>query len=234
MPDDPLPYGLVEEIERVLREDTSNVGLNIYHAVFDSGLMFPLQRRHELEAMMATARSVNPRTVMEIGADKGGGVYHWIKGLLPARFIGIEIRGTPYGSLFDKAFPETKSLWISGSSYDERVVAKVGEWLGNDPIDVIFIDGDKAMFHADFLAYLPRVRHGGVIFMHDVRDDAPGSAFRQAACHERVRASLTFESTIEVLVAVAHEMAGDPPSGAHEGWLRHWRGRSCGVGVLWV
>jgi hypothetical protein len=234
MPDEPLPYGLVEEIARVLREDLTPTGLNLYDAVFESGLIFPLQRRGELAAMMATARRITPRTIMEIGADKGGGVYHWIKGHLPSRFIGIEIRGTPYGDLFEAAFSPMRCKWISGSSYDERVVADVAAWLQGDLIDVLFIDGDKAMFHADFLAYLPLVRPGGIIFMHDVRDDAPGAAFRLAACHPRVRDHLGTESTLEVLESVARNVDGIPAQNEHENWLRHWRGRSCGFGVLWV
>lgn len=231
--DAPFPAGLMDDIERVLREDDSPPALDLYPAVFES-LMFPLQRQDELAAMIRLARMITPRVVMEIGADKGGGCYHFLKGLRPDRFIGVEIRGTPYGEALSRAFEPTRCLWLEASSYDPKTVEIARGWLAGQPIDVLFIDGDKARFLDDFEAYLPHVRQGGLVFMHDVRDPTPGRAFILAATHPRVRAAHALESTIETAFAIAREVEGHPPASSHEGWLRHWRGASCGLGVLWV
>lgn len=176
-----------------------------------------------------------PRVVGIIGGDKGGDLYHFLK-CLPTvrRAFTIEIRGTPYIDLFRGAFPGVDMLGIPASSYAPETVDQVRVWLADEPIDVLFIDGDKSRFHDDFLAYLPMVRAGGLVLMHDVRDAAPGAAFERARLHVRVRESATIEDVSEVAPALERERAGIPPANAHEGWLRAWRGESCGVGVLWV
>lgn len=232
--DGPLPAGLVAELERVFREDTDPPGRDLYPAVFDSALLFPLQRRAETAAMIALARTISPRIVMEVGADKAGGVLHWLRAFPLERFVGIEIRGTPYGAVLDAAFPLTECLWIAESSYEPRVVRRVEEWLRGARIDVLFLDGDKARFYDDFEAYLPMVRRRGLVLMHDVRDPAPGEAYQRARKHPRVRETTTIEDISEVAPALEREAAGIAPATPHEGWLRQWRGASCGVGVLWV
>jgi cephalosporin hydroxylase len=55
-------------------------GLDLYTEIFDHPWLFPLQRKAEMAAMMKLARSIEPKTVMEIGSDKGGSFYHWVKG----------------------------------------------------------------------------------------------------------------------------------------------------------
>ena len=233
--DAPFPEGMIEEIARVLKcHDALPAGLDSYEDVFRSPLMFPLQRRREMEGMMRLARSVDPKTAVAIGVDKAGDPYHWLKCLKLERFVGIEIRGTPYGEMLSAAFPETKCLWLGRSSYDDDTLALVRVFLGGNLIDALFIDGDKAQFSRDFESYLPLVRRGGIVFMHDVSDASPGAAFLRAQQHERVRSSFAFTSTVEVAESLAREAQGIPAATAHEGWLRQWRGRSCGVGVLWV
>lgn len=236
--DAPFPIGMVEDIESVFAHDTDPYGLDLYEAVFESGLMFPLQRREEMRAMMRIARSINPKVCMEIGSDKSGGCYHWIKGLKPEGFIGIEVRGVPYASLFQQHFGKTtKQCWLGESSYDPLTVQSVRHWLGDAPIDVLFIDGDKARFDLDFALYLPMVRDGGIIFMHDVRDQSPGNAFRTCRGNKRVKESLVVESTTEIADLVLRMRAGGEaakPRNAWEGWAMRWKGDSCGLGVMWV
>lgn len=232
--DAPLPDGLVAEIERVIATDKEPGGRNVYDAVFDSGLMFPLQRKRELDVMIQLARSVDPRVVMEIGTDKAGGAYHWLKALDLDLFIGVEIRGVPYAKLLSESFYASQ-LWYAASSYDRETVESIRDVLLSEAylIDVLFIDGDKANFYKDFTTYIDMVQKGGIVFMHDIQDEAPRRGFEQARKHPRVRRSETIVDTSEVDVALARESQGLPPASAHEGWLRHWRGRSCGVGVLW-
>lgn len=233
--DAPFSEQLKRDLVDFMKNDNSSRGENLYESVFRSS-MFPLQRKNELREMMALARTMNPRVVMEIGTDKGGGAFHWICGLKLHAFVGIEVRGVPVGDEFIKRFPSTQQLWIPASSYDPTTVKLVKEWLDkyNYKIDVLFIDGDKSRFTLDFNLYLPMVCEGGIVFMHDCRDAAPGAAFQECRSNRRVRASCTIESTIESAYATMRELAGVPPADSYEGWLRHWKGRSCGVGVMWV
>lgn len=232
--DAPFPEGMMEQIEKFLSTDTQRIeGANIYHEVFSNPLMFPLQRQAELERMIQTARSVNPTTVMEIGSDKSGGLYHWCKCLPTVQnVIACEIRGTPYDRLFEKSF-HLNFFWMPGSSYNPRNVQQVELFLQlvRSKIDILFIDGDKTALEKDFLSYLPMMSRKGIVFVHDITDKVPGDAYRilcQGGSHYEII------DTSDTRRANERADAGEEPANTHEGWLRHWNGRSCGVGCIFM
>lgn len=233
--DAPFPEGMLFEIEHMLvRTKNLKPGKDLYEEVFDYSCVMPLQRKNELKQMMATARKLNPSVIMEIGADKSGGLFHWCKCLSPKRVVACEIRGTPYSELFEEAFPQIDFLWLPESSYDPAVVQKVNHWLEMDSFDCIFIDGDKANFIADFNAYKVMVRAGGIVFMHDIKDESPGAAFEQAKNDPTVFIAETIINIDESKAMKLREAAGVDSDGCYEDWLRVWEGRSCGVGVLHI
>ena len=224
--DDPLPKGLAEAWERFFsQEHTRPSGQLVYPEVFHSNLLFPLQRASELRWMMDKAGG--SRTVMEIGADKGGGLYHWCKLPNVLRVVACEFRGTPYSTAFERAFPWIEFLWLPCSSYAAETVALVKGWLRGGKIDSLFVDGDKSHFDTDFWRYRPYLREGGQAFFHDVQDEAPGRAFRS------VSATRAYSSEAFVSRDDWKEVKGEPAN-PHEGWLLHWKGRSCGVGRVVV
>ena len=242
--DAPFPARMMPSIEHFFREvhPTLTPGQDVYPEVFASELFFPLQRPKELEAMIRLARGINPVTVAELGCDKGGGLYHWAM-CLPTveNVIGCEIRGTPYRDVFEKAWgirdrmnpltAEKDFLWCPHSSLN--AVHDVRDWMDGASIDVLFIDGDKAGMLKDFDAYLPLMRRpGGVVFMHDVSDDMPARAFTEIM-RRGFRTELILDRS-EGLEAGEREDRGEQPRNPHDGWLMHWRGRSCGVGVIYV
>jgi hypothetical protein len=234
--DDDFPVNLNQCISDFFAtEKTRPPGRDIYLDVFKTDVFFPLQRPHELERMIQIARSINPTTVMEIGADKGGGLYHWCKCLGSVeQVIACEIRGIPYYGLFDKQFPGIEFLWLPKSSYDCPKLVK--DWLRSSPsggtIDVLFLDGDKSWFYRDFELYLPFMSRDGIVFVHDITDPAPGEAWENILMRpERFR----FERIIDVSdaeAAVSRQQMGIRSTCPHEDWLRHWQTRSCGVGVI--
>lgn len=216
--DAPFPLGMVEEIAEFLAKDAEREsGRTIYPEVFASNLFFPLQRQAEMVEMLLTAKTREPKAVMEIGADKGGSLYHWCK-CLPSvqRVIACEIRGTPYKQHFEQAFPHIAFQWVEGPSLPVQVAG---------PLDVLFIDGDKRLFAEDFDAYRPLMSDSGLVFMHDINErGGPRNAF------ERCK-KLGYQCR-EIIDTSDYDLAdGNTP---HEGWLRHWRGRSCGVGVVYM
>lgn len=250
--DDPYPEGMVKEIESVLREDYRQPAWkDIYENVFNSPLMFPLQRPREMSRMIQIARSIEPKTIMEIGSDKAGGLYHWCRSIEGVeRIIACEVRGTPYSKVFEKRFPNLKFLWLPCSSYetgsiaatsffmananrgqtnDNRAIAKTSSKRG---IDVLFIDGDKSAFEKDFDCYLPLMNRDGIVFMHDIQDDAPKAAFdkvvRRGYSHLRIIDKEDWHESEK------RRMDDIAVASAHEGWLRHWEGKSCGVGVIFL
>lgn len=252
--DAPFPTEMMPEIERFFREDhPKNLETKrqvpeclLYHRVFQSSLFFPLQRQTELYRMLEIANSLHPRTIMEIGADKGGGLYHWCMLDSVRSVIACEIRGLPYRHLFEQAFPHISFTWIDGSSYDPGNREKVRLSIALDPItphgkgiDVLFIDGDKTAFRTDFDTYYPLMSRPSVVFLHDINADAPAdydnprtprgayeSIFRNNyRCSEFVDLTNTHE-------ALDRARRGVVSASPHEGWLRFWKGRSCGVGIV--
>jgi len=216
-------------------EDTRSPGEDSYQEVFDTPDFFPLQRKRELERMMQIGRSIVPKVVMEIGADKGGGLYHWCKSFTSVkRVIACEFRGTPYKDLFEAALPHLDFLWIEDSSYKEETVERVQKWLGDDKINCLFIDGDKNHFHTDFDRYLPSMSKPGIVFMHDVND--LGTSTRKSFKDVASRGYRT-EEVIDIdesIAAEQREMRHFPATNSYEGWLRYWKGRSCGVGIIYL
>jgi predicted O-methyltransferase YrrM len=235
---DPLPKTLVNDWKIWFLEEGSRVpGLDLYPELFSHPILFPLQRMRETAAMMRMAASVSPSVVMEIGADKGGSFYHWVKchpGVKKA--IACEIRGTPYEEEFVRAFPGVRFLFLADSSFHPRTVQRVRKFLGNDSMSCLFIDGDKNKFAEDFYAYQPFLRPGGLALMHDICC-APSSAGCADAFNE-VGKNFRSETIIDLSEHEEDKLAnarGEPVSGSYGGWVRYWNLiPTCGVGVIHV
>jgi hypothetical protein len=227
-----FPEGLVAEAERFMFKEAD------YHAyftgsVFLTGMFFPLQRMKESDVMLEITNEIRPRTIMEIGIDKSGGFYRWPLCVPTVQnLIGCEVRGTPCCELFERKFPDKKFLWLEKSSYDPMTVKSVktwfqciGDWDGK--IDVLFIDGEKAATLFDFDAYLPLMSKSGIVFIHDIQDESPGAAFQTIIDrgYKHTRIIDTTESAW---------LVNRKPKNAYENWIKHWNGRSCGVGVVYM
>lgn len=230
----PLPNGLAEQWAQFFSTDTEPRGRNVYEPIFSHPLLFPLQRRKELTFMMSTANVLNPRVVFEIGTAKGGGFYHWCKSLPTVkRAAACNINGTPYSQAFSAYFNAIEFLWLPQSSHDPKSLDAVTEWLDKDTIDCLFIDGDKFNSYKDFTTYQPLMSPDGIIFVHDVQDSIrPKAGYKRMLAHGHRH--MEYVNTEESSTAMARERQGIRAANPHEQWLRHWRGHSCGVGVIWM
>jgi hypothetical protein len=206
---------------------------DIYPEIFDTDLFFPLQRKTELAEMMREARKVRPRVVMEIGCDKGGGLYHWCMCLQPtiSLVIGCEVKGTPYRNIFEEKFRTIDFLWRDRSSYASATVDSVYLALGSEKIDVLFIDGDKTATEKDFTAYLPLMSKRGIVFIHDVCEDGgPQRAFQRI--RRQYRSKVIHDTSDYNNLKPLKD--GEKPKNSYDGWLRHWQGKGAGVGVVYL
>lgn len=237
--DDPIPDWLVPSWDSFIKKESVPLDL-VFNELFDTDL-FPLQRKRELRKMMRLIRSLPtpPSTIMEIGLDKCGTLYHWLKAFPSVeRVIGVEIRGTPQAELFEKAFPRTKFLWVEASSYDPASAAAVQDFLGDHKLDFLFIDGDKSMFDVDFWLYRPMMSPGGVIAMHDIADNGSPmqDAFLSISKLFMQRGIILDTSEMdEFKRAFLNGAYG--PGGSHRitgyiDWLRIWGYTSCGFGYM--
>ena len=231
-----FPDGMMEDITRFFRDVHPRLrpGMDAYIEVFETGTFFPLQRIGELGAMMQEARRVSPKVIMEIGADKGAGIYHWCQCLSPQVVIGCEIKGVPYSRLFEENFPDIEFIWKARSSYDPLCVESIKlaiQHAGMKYIDVLFIDGCKKSFAKDFDAYRPLMNPAGIVFFHDVKDASlmRGDWQRCKELGYRIKEIVDLTDTHKALEL---ERLGHKTANAHEQWLMHWRGKSCGVGCV--
>lgn len=230
--DGPLPPELIQRWGTYLdtypqRQFTQ---VETIESIYTHPLLFPLQRRREAHKMLNIGARECPKVIMEIGADKGGSLYHWCLFPSVTTIIACEIRGTPYWREFNKAFPDIEFLWLQESSYNPLTVERVKRWLGKQTIDTLFIDGDKSYFDVDYKCYLPLMSRSGIIFFHDIQD-SPGPRDAWLRCKEKHIHEEILDIS-EGLEAVERGKQGILPTSAHEGWLRYWAGRSCGVGVI--
>lgn len=224
------PPNFESDVRNFLAADRTLPGQDLYEAVFSSA-MFPLQRKRELHKMMQLARTLDPQVVLECGSDKLGSLYHWVHCLPTVRkAVAIEIRGCPCSHDFERRFPRVEFLWLEGSSYDPAVVRQVREFLGDDQFDAVFLDGDKGQFYRDFELYRPLIRSGGLALLHDVNGEPPQRAFNRIAA-EGYETSVILD-TSEADEAAQRESEGRPIDSSYEYWLRFWKHRSCGVGVV--
>lgn len=232
--DAPFNPEMMNGIRKFFESDSSREpGLDVYDDVFNVDMFLPLQRKAELAKMMQIARSYNPKVVYEIGTCDGGGLYHWCKSITTVkRVIACEVRGTPYQNEFEKAFPLIDFLWIGESSYAPSSIDTIKKWLGEDTIDCVFIDGDKSFFDLDFHLIKGFMSSKSVAFMHDITDPAPGNAFNSVISAGFRNERIIDRSDTEI--ALDRQFKGMPPENGYEQWLRHWYGRSCGVGVIYI
>lgn len=230
--DAPFPAWLIPDWETFLSQNHPPAR-GIYDALFRTNL-FPLQRKAELSDVIIGLRSQGAcRNIMEIGADKGGTLYHWLQNLPVERAIACEIRGTPYAPLFEKAFPHVKFLWLNESSTTAACFAKVKAFLGNEQLDMLFIDGDKGAFGQDFDLYVPLMHREGTAMMHDINDDksAMQNAFLTRA--NNYRDVHVVINTREADENKSRRLAGKrTEETAHTQWLDIWGHSSCGYGLI--
>ena len=142
----------------------------------------PLQHQDELVGLLTWTQGFEPPltfgTVVEIGTHGGGSLTLWAE--LAQRVIAIDLpcawAGLPYDqavkrdAAFQQRYPHTYCLL--GNSHDPTIAKQLRRILGNEAIDLLFIDGDHSRWGVedDYQRYRGFVRPGGVIAFHDVND----------------------------------------------------------------
>jgi cephalosporin hydroxylase len=132
------------------------------------------QQKIEILGFLDLAATVEPKIVMEIGTAQSGTQFLLGQGLLSTEIIlAVDLRVRNRRLLEAFSRPGLKRTCLVGSSYDPQTVQRVAGVLDGRPIDVLFIDGDHTYegVKADYEAYAPLVRSGGLIAFHDIIED---------------------------------------------------------------
>jgi predicted O-methyltransferase YrrM len=136
----------------------------------------PTQIAEEMVDFLERVRAVQPRRVLEIGTDNGGTLYLLSWASAPdARVLSVDIRD--YGRLRRQLYRsfgrrQQHVEVMRADSQLETTRDAVRRHFGGASIDLLFIDGDHAYasVRRDFELYVPLVRAGGLVALHDIVD----------------------------------------------------------------
>lgn len=138
-------------------------------------LVFPAhQVKVEILGFLELINALKPSLVMEIGSGSSGTQF-LLGQALPSvdTIFALDLKVWHQKLLKHFSRPELRRICIEGSSYSPSTVERVRKLLDGRSIDVLFIDGDHRYegVRADFEAYSPFVRPGGLIALHDIVED---------------------------------------------------------------
>lgn len=123
--------------------------------------------RDAAEVMSVLLRSMNPKTIVEVGTGKG---YSTIWLALSAISTGGKVYS--YDIVSEASEHAKKNLESAGVS--EVVTLKSEDFLSADlpeSVDFVFLDGDRKQYPAYFDKIFSKLNDGGVIFANDVIGD---------------------------------------------------------------
>jgi cephalosporin hydroxylase len=143
----------------------------------ESKIFTSQQNPGEIVPLLDLLRERQPRVVCEIGSAGGGTLFLFARASHPqARLLSIDLKYPTKAHRL--AFPDLvgeqqRLTLIEASSQDPATLARVKQWLGDERIDFLFIDGDHSYqgVAQDFALYAPLVQPGGIIAFHDIHPD---------------------------------------------------------------
>lgn len=117
-----------------------------------------------LQMFVDTVAELDATKVIELGTRGGCSTVAWL--------YGLEGRGHLWSVDLDPApaFDYPHWTFIEGNDLSERVLEQLP-----DQVDVVFIDTSHAYDHTldELAAYVPRVRPGGRVLLHDTELEQP-------------------------------------------------------------
>lgn len=138
------------------------------------------QRQPEILSLLSDLQQIQPRTVCEIGCDRGGTLSLFAEvATSDATIISIDPshslpRCHGYHLL---ARDHQRIVPLAADSHALQTVSRVREELQGRPLDFLFIDGDHSFegVMEDYRMYAPLLREGGLMAFHDIMPEANGS-----------------------------------------------------------
>ena len=142
----------------------------------------PCQIDSEILSFLEWLNTWSPEVIVEIGVARGGNTYlltHCASSV--RKIVGVDLFARNQRALKALAKPPIALNFVSGMSSAEATCRRVREFLGDEKIDLLFIDGDHSYqgVMADFNSYCGLVKKNGWVAFHDIvpqRKDAEGNA----------------------------------------------------------
>lgn len=169
----------------------------------------PAQVRAELRQFAAIVAERRPKTVLEIGTFQGGTLFTLCRLAHPAAtVISVDLPGGRFGGgyrwlrvpLFKSFAVKGQCLHLlRGDSHKSETREKVTAILGDQKLDLLFIDGDHTCegVRADFNLYSPLVQPGGIVVFHDIAEHPPAMGCDVARFWDEIKYSYRYSEIIE-------------------------------------
>lgn len=136
------------------------------------------QMREEILALAQAVKSIEPKTILEIGTCNGGTFFIWAN-LASELAITCDLNKSKIRDELYQHFPppdsECKVTPLAGDSHTQEFLETVKKSLDGNQVDFLFIDGDHTEegVKQDYYMYSPLVRSGGIIAFHDILEKQP-------------------------------------------------------------
>ena len=177
---------------RALRSETAELktmdeAIDLAFRFRHLGIRFtPSQVREEISGFLKLLAQRPPKTVMEVGTEKGGTFFLLARVSAPDAFLlTLDLPVGQYSSYpawrenLYRGFARDRQRieLVRTDSHDPRTLETVRRLLGGRALDLLFIDGDHSYdgVKKDFEMYSPLVAKGGTIAFHDIVDGAEAS-----------------------------------------------------------
>jgi cephalosporin hydroxylase len=140
----------------------------------------PMQVHSEITALCEALQRLRPATILEIGTARGGSLYLFARMATPAaNLVSVDLPFGKFGGGYPtwrkylyQAFagPSQSLTLLRADSHTAETIETVRTLCKGRPVDFLFVDGDHSYegVKADFDAYSPLVRPGGLIGFHDI------------------------------------------------------------------
>lgn len=177
-----LKFGFYRQRKRIEKLPQDLNAPQLIDFVFSKAgeLITPFQDQKEIGEFADVIAELKPKNVLEIGTANGGTLFIMARLTDPAgRVISLDLEGGKFGG----GYPEWKAPvyeafarngqdfhLLRGNSHEAASLARVKKLLQDEPLDLLFIDGDHTYegVSKDFEMYSPLVRPGGLVGFHDI------------------------------------------------------------------
>ena len=155
-----------QEIEQFILEAGSD-NLTVFGGSHVGGI-FCQQNSDELAALIYTILETGEpiKTYLELGAAAGGSVYLMNHFFAPDKLVLVDDGQHPRAWMRKTILQGLSYTTINGLSFTEEVIETAAKF---SPYDLIFVDADHTYpsVRADVTLYLPLLRPGGFMALHD-------------------------------------------------------------------
>jgi len=131
------------------------------------------QNYHEVSRLCERIKTLQPKTILEIGVDRGGSMNLWLHFAPDAHYIGVD---SAMQYVMERNKGEGREF-VEADSRKQETLDRVKALLNGEQVDFLFIDGghEEEIVRSDFAMYSPLVREGGIIGLHDINVEVSGN-----------------------------------------------------------